>query len=79
MATDPDSPRVLATFMFEADAQHLADHLGSLGITAKVMGAQLLTIAPELLPQVQVIVRAADLERAQAAREELARDNPRMW
>ena len=65
--------------MFEADAQFLADHLKSLGITAHVTGGQLLGFAAEgVLPDVRVLVRAGDLERAQAAREELARNDPRM-
>lgn len=78
MQTDPQSPRVLATLMFEADARLLADHLKSLGITAYVTGAELLSVAPEVFPDVRVLVRACDLERARVVRAELAAVEPRV-
>lgn len=75
MSTDPDTPRLLAHLRNEIDAQLLIDRLAELGIRAKMLSA-LLAVAPEVPPDVQVVVRSADLERAQSARAELAKRNP---
>jgi hypothetical protein len=78
MTTDPDSPRVLARLRSEVDAQFLVDHLASLGIKSMLCGSSLMSAQPEVPAVVEVRVRQADLERAQAARAELAVTNPRV-
>jgi len=78
MSTDPDSPRVLARLRSEIDAQFLVDHLASLGIKAMLSGSPLMTAQPEVPATIDVIVRQADVERAQVAREKLAQTNPRV-
>jgi hypothetical protein len=78
MSNDPDSPRVLARLRTEADAYLLIEHLESLGIKAVYGGAGTSTGWPEAPGDVQVMVRQADLERAQAIRAELAATNPRV-
>jgi hypothetical protein len=78
MTADPDSPRVLARLRTEADAQLLVDYLKSLGIHSILCGTALMSVRPEVPADVEVRVRQADLDRAQAARAELAATNSRV-
>ena len=70
MSADPNSPQVLAGLLTEQEAALLAAHLNDSGIRAEVVGAIGTAAWPEVPDNVQVLVRRADLARAQ---EELAR------
>ena len=67
MQGDANSPQVLANLPTEAEAALLVGHLDSLGIKAYVSGAGTSTGWPEAPSDVQVVVRQADLARAQEA------------
>ena len=71
MSVDPDEPHVLANLPTDAEAAMLIGRLESLGIRARASGAGGSTGWPEAAGYVQVVVRQADLERAQAALDEI--------
>jgi hypothetical protein len=71
MTVDPDSPQVVASSLTEQEAAVFASHLESLGIRAHVWGAHSSAAWPEVPRDVQVVVRQADLTRAQAALDQL--------
>jgi hypothetical protein len=64
---DPDNPMVLANLRTDAEAAMLVAHLETIGITARISGTGGSTGWPEAAGYTQVVVRQADLERAQAA------------
>lgn len=78
MSQDPNSPRVLARVPTEIDAALLVEYLESTGIKAMSGGAGTSTGWPEAPGDVQVLVRASDLERAIAVRAELSVRLPRL-
>lgn len=78
MSQDPNSPRVLARLPTEIDAVLLVDHLEGSGIKAMIGGAGTSTGWPEAPGDVQVLVRASDLERTLAVRLELSVRLPRL-
>jgi len=63
MATDPNSPYVLASLLTEIEAQLIVNHLESVGIKAVLCAGP----RPEMPCRAQVVVRRADLERAMQA------------
>jgi hypothetical protein len=65
MAVDPDDPQVVASLLTEPEAAELAAHLEALGIRAHVWGANSTIAWPEVPRDVQVVVRRADVLRAQ--------------
>jgi hypothetical protein len=67
MEADPNTPVVLANLLTDTEAALLVDHLETLGITARISGAGGATGWPEAARYTQVVVRQADLERAEAA------------
>jgi hypothetical protein len=67
MDADLDNPVVLANLPTDAQAALLVNRLESLGIRALISGAGGATGWPEAGGYTQVVVRQADLERAQAA------------
>lgn len=71
MQEDHNEPVTLANLPNDADAAILVAHLESLGIKAMISGAGGATGWPEAAMLTQVVVRHADLERAQAAMREL--------
>jgi hypothetical protein len=71
MAEDPDSPQIVAGFLSGSEALTIAGHLKSLGIMAHVWGAHLCDAWPEVPCNIQVVVRHADLARADEAISEL--------
>ncbi len=70
MHEDADEPVPLANLPSDADAAILVAHLESLGIKAMISGAGGATGWPEAAMHTQVVVRQADLQRAQAAMRE---------
>ena len=64
MASDPNSPQVLANLRTPIEAQLLVNHLESVGIKAIASGAGPSTGWPEVPCESQVVVRNMDLERA---------------
>lgn len=75
MNEDSQSPVVLADFLTDTEAALLVAHLESLGIFARTNGSGGATGWPEMATYTQVVVRQADLDRAQAAAAEFARAN----
>ena len=71
MEIDPNEPQVVASLLTEIEAADLAAHLEALGIRAHVWGANSTIAWPEVPRNVQVVVRQADLLRAQEALEQL--------
>jgi hypothetical protein len=71
MAVDPDDPQVVARLLTEPEAAELAAHLEALGIRAHVWGASSTIAWPEVPREVRVVVRRADLLRAQEAVRQL--------
>jgi hypothetical protein len=74
MANDPDSPTVVTTARNEAEAALMVSHLESVGIKARIAGAQTQTAFPYVPCDIQVVVRQADLERAREALEDVGQD-----
>lgn len=70
MNPDPNSPAVLANLLNDAEAAMLIAHLEALGIEARTAGAGGSTGWPESVRYTQVVVRQADLARAQEAARE---------
>jgi Putative prokaryotic signal transducing protein len=71
MSSDPNSPQVVARLLTQAEAGMLVAHLESQGIKADIWGASGTNAAPEIPSDVQVVVRAADLDKAKEAVEKL--------
>jgi hypothetical protein len=64
MRPDPDSPQEVGRFVTEVEAMLVVHHLADEGIRACVAGTGSATGWTEDPGNVQVLVRAADLERA---------------
>jgi hypothetical protein len=61
----------LATLLTEPEAASIVSYLDSLGIRAEIWNAQSGPLWPEGHPDVRVVVRQADLARAQEALAEM--------
>jgi hypothetical protein len=64
MTIDPAAPRIVATAAIDAEAALMVSRLASPGIKALISGAHTGTAWPGVPPRIQVVVRAADVERA---------------
>ena len=67
MDADPNSPQPIAGLLREYEATLLVNFLAAKGIKAEMYGANSAASWPELPENVSVIVRQADLPRAQQA------------
>ncbi len=70
---DPNSPQVLTTAWTEQEAALIVNHLETLGIGAEIWGAPGLAAWPDVPRDIQVVVRQADLSRAQDALSHIRR------
>jgi hypothetical protein len=71
MASDPDSPVVVAEMASEHEAALAVGHLESLGITAHIWGSDAGGVWAESPANVRVAVRRSDAARARAALAEI--------
>jgi hypothetical protein len=74
MSTDPNNPVVLTELLTDAEAALLVAGLEAHGIVARTSGAGGATGWPAAGRYTQVVVRQADLERAQSAAREVGKD-----
>jgi hypothetical protein len=78
MATDPESPHVVASLLNEQEAALVIDHLNTLGIEARSWNNNLAGAWGEGIPReiIQVVVRQAEAERARKALADFRRGQP---
>jgi hypothetical protein len=65
--SDPDSPQVLTTALTEQEAALIVNRLEAFGIKADIWGIPGLAAWPEVPRDIRIVVRQADLSRAQQA------------
>ncbi len=75
MSTDPNSPHVVASHLTELEASLLIDGLQEHGIEAHAWGANTAALQGEAGPlqSVSIVVRQADVEKANSLLAELRR------